>query len=327
MKELGYEVYIIDLQHRPANKRSQWVLNLLKPFYAVRDYRQERFRRNFYPKMTNHYDNFEELQANPPQLDAYCIGSDQVWNPKIAGHSQMAYFLNFGDDKIKRFSYASSMGLKKWPIDDESKNLRINELLRSYIGIGVREQTLADELKRKFALDATVVCDPALLHPDYYEIIGEVKPLNEVACYVLQKFPEQLETMHVVGDLLNAPLRMIMSFMPMRGYKYTYNLDLVSWMNYLVGSKFIITDSFHGTVISIIYHKPFVVLYKENGKSSRITDLLKKVGLEDRIFFDMNDFKKNNNWKNDINWEEVDKKLSSYREKSWNYLKSTISKI
>jgi exopolysaccharide biosynthesis predicted pyruvyltransferase EpsI len=133
--------------------------------------------------------------------------------------------------------------------------------------------------------------------------------------------------MHVVGDLLNAPLRMIMSFMPMRGYKYTYNLDLVSWMNYLVGSKFIITDSFHGTVISIIYHKPFVVLYKENGKSSRITDLLKKVGLEDRIFFDMNDFKKNNNWKNDINWEEVDKKLSSYREKSWNYLKSTISKI
>lgn len=326
IKMLGHEPYIIDLFHSPGNLHAlKAIAGKVAHWGSLK--RQAKWRKLFYPPLTEHYKNIDELRKNPPALDAYCIGSDQVWNTKISAENHMAYFLDFGDDKVKRFSYASSIGKNEWMIDDIQENKRIGELFHSYIGLSVREQTAAELLKKKFNVDATVVCDPVLLHKDLDEIVGEHYETGEVNCLILHRTPEILNALKVVGDYYNKPMRMISSVIPLKGYRYTYFKDVRSWMQYMTGSVFNITDSFHATVVSLLYHKPFAVVYQENGLSSRISDLLERVGLRDRLFFDLEEFQKSDKWKQSIDWNYVDSQLEDYRKSSWEYLKATLEKI
>ena len=324
LEELGHEVYIIDLYHYNGNPLGiRAILNSITNYRSIRG--QKHFRKQFFPPFTKHYRNIMDLRNDPPKLDAYCIGSDQVWNVKIAGADHMAYFLDFGEDKVMRFSYASSIGGSTWPIKDEAENRRIKELFGSYKGLSVREETAKRIIDDKFGIKPELVCDPVLLHKDYKEITGDVEETNEVSCFIFQRTDRLLEALHYVAEWTGKPLRMVTSVKPIKGFLYTSKRDLRSWLRYMSGSVFNVTDSFHGTVVSIIYHKPFAVVYQENGLSSRITDLLKTVGLEDRIFFDVNEFKQSDKWKQPIDWEDVDKRLETVREKSWNYLRDILN--
>lgn len=327
LKELGCEVYIIDLEHQPES-RGSLASKIVRPFYWLRDRRLKQFRRDFYPQFTQHYSSIEELRANPPQLDGYCIGSDQVWNTDIAGKDRMAYFLDFGDEKTKKFSYASSFGFSEWKNQNEDENFHIGKLLSSYVGLSTREKTGADIIKKQFGLDAKIVCDPVILHKNYKEITGNIKQREEVACYFLKRSNELFSSIQVVSEYLGVPLRMVSYIKPVKGYKYTYFPDVKRWLKYIGGSRFVVTDSFHGTVFALLYHRPFAVVYtRNNGLNSRIEDLLNKVGLQDRIFYDLEKFQKSDTWKAPIDWDVVSSKLEEYRNESWTYLKQTLNRI
>ena len=326
IKELGHEPYIIDLYHFPGNP---YGIKAIAGYIANSGslIRQASLRKKLYPPYTKHYKNVDELRNDPPVLDAYCIGSDQVWNTKISGVNHMAYFLDFGDANVKRFSYASSIGNSGWMINDEDENKRIKRLFDSYTGLSVREQSAAAILEKEFGLKAQIVCDPVLLHKRLDDIIESNITTGEVSCLIFQRNKTILDALHVVGDYCGAPMRMVTSVVPIKGYRYTYFKDLHSWLKYMTGSVFNITDSFHATVVSLLYHKPFAVVYQENGLSSRISDLLSVAGLSDRIFFDIEEFKKSDKWKQPINWDDVDERLEQFRQVSWKYLNDTIEKI
>ena len=326
LKELGHDVYIIDLEHHIESKsKIKGVIVKLLQSGSMR--RQMKFIKDNFPPFTKHYSGVNELRIDPPALDAYCIGSDQVWNTKIAGQSHMAYFLDFGGDHVHRFSYASSIGLSEWPVTDLQENRRIRELLSSYDGLAVREPTAAKLLKEQFSLDATVVCDPVLLHRDYKELIGERVQCNEMACYMFRRPQELLDVLLSIADDLGVPARMVTSLKPIKGFTHTTRKEVPMWLRYMSSSVFNVTDSFHGTVVSLLYHRPFAVVYKDDGRSSRISDLLHEVGLDDRMFFDVTEFKNSNIWRKDIDWDSVDIRLNEYRSKSWDYLKKTLNRM
>lgn len=327
LKELGCEVVMIDLEHQPKKNPSLGSI-IVKPYYFVRDSRLRNFRTRFYPSFTKHYRSIEELRSSPPLFDAYCVGSDQVWNTDISGKNRLAYFLDFGGKKTKRFSYASSFGFADWPIQDKAETKRIGDLFRSYIGLSTREKTGAEIIRKQFGLDARVVCDPVILHKDYKEITGEIKQRSEVACYFLERSTDLFNSIRVVSDYLGIPLRMVSYIKPVKGYKYTYFPDVKRWIQHIGGSKFVVTDSFHGTVFALLYHKPFAVVYtRNNGLNSRLEDLLERVGLSDRIFYNLEDFQNSDAWKHSIDWGDVDNRLELYRMDSWSYLIETIKKV
>lgn len=323
LKELGHEVFVIDLEHYNGNPYS--LSNIISRIVNSGNMRRQmRFIKKSFPPFTRHYNNIEELRASPPQMDAYCIGSDQVWNVDIAGHSHMAYFLDFGGEKIKRFSYASSIGLSEWPIKDEAENAKIKELFSSYMGLAVREVTASKIIKEKFDLDAQIVCDPVLLHKEYKELIPKSQESGEMACYLFRRPQDLLDSLLEIAADMEWPIRMITSMKPIRGFIHTTKKDVPSWLGYMTNSIFNVTDSFHGTVVSLLYHRPFAVVYKDDGRSSRLSDLLKTAGLEDRLFFNVDDFRDSNIWNKNIDWDDVDARLEAYRAKSWEYLRDTL---
>lgn len=323
LKELGHEVYVIDMEHYNGNPLS--LSNIISRIVNSGNMRRQmHFIKRYFPPFTRHYKNIEELRANPPQMDAYCIGSDQVWNPEIAGHNHMAYFLDFGDEKIKRFSYASSIGLSEWPIKNESENNRIKSLFCHYTGLAVREATAARIIMEKFGLKPQIVCDPVLLHKDYKEINPNSEESNEIACYLFRRPQELLDVLLNIASEMGRPIRMVTSMKPIKGFVHTTNKDVPSWLGYMTNSFFNVTDSFHGTVVSLLYHRPFAVVYKDDGRSSRISDLLKTAGLADRLFFKVDNFRESKIWEKSIDWNDVDTRLESYRAKSWEYLRNTL---
>lgn len=328
LQELGCEVEVVDLAH-PKHVTAAWLRKVALLYFGLSDYRQSNFRKAFYPPISPHYKSLEVLKANPPKVDALCVGSDQTWNLNIATkENMMAFFLDFGSEATPRFSYASSFGYPKWQIKNEEQTKRAGELLKSYVGLSVREATAQKILKETFGLDAIVVCDPTLLHTNYDEFTKGLVQRNEVICYSLNTNPEPMRTaIKEIGEFVGAPVRWLGKPYFVKGVKNTYLPDFYRWFRYMAGAKYILTNSFHGTVLSLICKKQFAVLYKENGLSSRIVDLLKQVGLEDRIYFNYEDFSKSNRWREIIDYEEVDKKLAAYREKSWAFLRTVVDTI
>lgn len=329
LKELGCDVEVIDLEHKNKSPRPKWQVLLRNVYMSLSYLKQELFRRKFYPHFSRHYRNLVELRKNPPIVDALCVGSDQTWNIKIATEENMpAFFLEFGPKDLPRFSYASSFGYPKWQIDDMEESRRIGNLLMKYIGLSVREVTGQKIIKEQFGLDAKLVCDPTILHSNYDEFTKKLKQRNEVLCYSLSlSNGPKLKAMRDISKFIGAPIRWMGKPFYVKGTKYTYFPDVYNWFRLIASSRFVLTDSFHGTVASLLCHKPFAVMYEENGLSSRIVDLLTIVGLQERMYFSYEDFANSDAWKKEIDYKDVDSRLKKYRDSSWNYLRDVIEKI
>ena len=98
-------------------------------------------------------------------------------------------------------------------------------------------------------------------------------------------------------------------------------LSIEEWLYAIASTKVVITDSFHATVFSILFSKPFYVYISEPSKIFRISNLLDILGIEQRVVTDVDAAITAPT----INYEEVNKRLSAYRESSLNYLKSILA--
>ena len=87
-------------------------------------------------------------------------------------------------------------------------------------------------------------------------------------------------------------------------------------------AKFVITDSFHGTIFSIIFNKPFYAIANKNRGLTRFTSLLKLFNIENRLLFSTDDIDKD--YSNEINWEHINKIISQEKLKSLNYLMNQL---
>jgi hypothetical protein len=100
------------------------------------------------------------------------------------------------------------------------------------------------------------------------------------------------------------------------------------WLSGLRRSRFVTTNSFHATVFSLIFHKPFITLLHKGGKSgmnSRVTSLLEVVGLRNRALdlFDQNLIQRLCN--EEINWKIVDDRLRKYKEIGQQFIQDALA--
>lgn len=114
LEQLGHKVEMInillsDQKKTNINGKIGKVISSFGPAHA----KFESFWNKQIP-ITHRYHSLEELQKKPPKADVYMVGSDQVWNPDITKYFAKLYFLDFGDDGIRRVSYASSFGTPNW---------------------------------------------------------------------------------------------------------------------------------------------------------------------------------------------------------------------
>ena len=108
------------------------------------------------------------------------------------------------------------------------------------------------------------------------------------------------------------------------GKDITFYNKVSQWLTYLKDAELVITDSFHCTVFSLIFHKKFVVVANKARGVARLETLLSKVGLEDRFFTDIKDVMKSGILDKEIDYNEVDKKLEIHRKYSMDFLKKAL---
>lgn len=236
------------------------------------------------------YRTYKELQNAGLNLDAYIVGSDQVWNPKHIGGFDPAYYLNFAEPDKKKIAYAVSIG--STDIDPKYKE-DMRKALSTYTGISVRESSVREAVQGLCEKPVRVVLDPTLLllKEDYEEIkVPSARKEPYILVYMIEKNEQVIKLANKLSVSLGIPIiqrRQIGGFI--NEAESFYTADAGEFIGLVEAAELVITNSFHGTVFSVLYEKPFIsMLHSDTG--SRTEDLLTSLGLQSHILYDIADF-------------------------------------
>lgn len=226
------------------------------------------------------------------EFDVFICGSDQVWNPE---QLRQAYLLSFVQTGKKKISYAASIGRDKL---NESEIKYIADKISDFNAISVREQQAKQMLADQVPLKVDLVLDPTLLR-DAQEWEAIEKPYDIGEKYLLTYFlgDSKKQRESVTKFAKNKGLK-IVGFPHILGeYRKNdegfadyevYDADPAQFLYLIRNAEYVITDSFHACVFSIIYEKKFLVFERDvkskNQKmNSRIETLLDLFGIRKRL--------------------------------------------
>lgn len=210
-------------------------------------------------------------------FDAFVVGSDQVWRPRYNRGHLGNLFLDFTEGKdVKRIAYAASLGTDEWEYD-ALQTVQCAALAKQFGAVSVRESSGVILCKNYLDVDAIHVLDPTLMlnAEDYIGLCsGDEHPQGDyIAVYLLDYTKEKMALLNEVSHQLNCPVHIIGRFSK-AGYP-----SMESWLEGIAYAKYVITDSFHGTVFSIIFRKQFVTLGNVARGNSRFTSLFATIGI------------------------------------------------
>lgn len=258
-------------------------LQLHLRFDAVRRYAAfERFSEKYIPRTRQIYNTLSELQKNPPLADVYIAGSDQIWNTLFHNGKDAAYYLDFGVPKTKRISYAASFALPSLISDCESF---VKEHLSVFDKISVRESSGVDILSA-LGYDAQVVVDPVfLLSANEWDILLNCCHDNKEE-YILVYDVMGCDTIKCIAKRLAKKYGCKVYSISSRRYGYVdKNFSQAApdkFVELIRNARCVVSNSFHGTVFAVIYHRDFFVVDRKDGLNERMHSLLMQFGLESR---------------------------------------------
>lgn len=292
----------------------------------------EQYENDIYPLISQHtqkfvdqyihkfnVDNYSQLTSN--DFDAIVVGSDQIWRPKYYDKIEDS-FLSFAHSwKIKRIAYAASFGTEEWEYTPEQTQ-SCARLANIFDLITVREHSGVKLCKDYLGVEAHHVLDPTLLleTSDYIKLIEQGTPsMNQGTLfnYILDDSPQKQEVIKYIARKYNlTPFRVNGKvYVRTAPLEQRIQAPVEQWLRAFFDAEFIVTDSFHGCVFSILFKKPFVVIGNEKRGMARFQSLLKTFGLEDRLILP-----EAINYKEEIDWDKVYARLNECRKDSLSIL-------
>lgn len=266
-------------------------------------------------------------------LDAIIVGSDQVWRPEYCPNINF-YFLGFASDKVRKISYAASLGTDDWRFNEQS-TLIAKKLLQKFDFVSVREKSAVDLIHDNVQVNAVQCCDPTLLLStnDYLKVadISDMPSGGQgIFCYVLDPEEPRMQGLENFGTTLGYP---IFYNMPKTFNKYFANdpefyifPEVESWIECFQKSDFVITDSFHGCVFSIIFNKPFVAIANVDRGYTRFQSLLEIFNLENRLFENVSDIKLDI-FEQKIDWDSINEIKAKQKKYGIDFLKKALAEV
>lgn len=255
----------------------------------LRTYRFNRFKEKKL-HLTRLCHTKDELVQLLSTFDAVAVGSDQVWNLNFVQSDDLCYFLDFPvPDTLRCLSYAACCGRKDQPAAHLHK---VAPLLGKFHSIGVRNPVTAEFVKHLCGRDSTIVADPTLLVG--YDEVEEICNYSEkyIFVYVLERNSVS-DYAKVIGTLrqrLNLPVwavsdgNRIWQDEPFPGAdRNWFGVSPSRFLSLLKQAQCVVTDSFHGTIFSVKYQKPFVTLDDGSWRNMRMEDLAQRYGVGHRI--------------------------------------------
>lgn len=300
---------------------------------SIRDKKYEEFRKTF--RLTEPYKTYAELNEKAEKdYSSVIVGSDQLWLPVnvVADY----YTLNWVPEDVNKISFSTSFGVSVIP---EKYKEAYKKFLNRINYLSTREVAGQKIIKDLIGRDATLVCDPTLLFNKVeWMSIQKEEPIIKgkyIFCYFLgkniehRKFAERLKekTGYKIVSLNHADE--YVKYSDMFADEAPYDVGPAEFLNMIRNAEYVCTDSFHGTVFSLINNVKFFTFRRYNSKSkvstnSRIDSLLGIVNLKERLINGDEDVEKEIEKK--IDFENVNIKLEEFRNTSKEFLKNALSK-
>nr|WP_304358181.1 polysaccharide pyruvyl transferase family protein [Clostridium paraputrificum] len=304
-------------------------INDLKNNMRVRNNAFDKFNSVF--KVSPQY-TFTELAEASDRYSSVIVGSDQLWLPSNIYADY--YTLNWVKDEVNKISYATSFGVS----DLEEKYQRLAEKFLKRINyLSVREQAGQKLIKDITGREAQIVCDPTLLFDkNEWEDIQKNKDKVKgkyIFCYFIGNNPEQRKFVKKLKSITGykiVALQHIDEYIKSdEGFadESPYDVEPGDFITLIKNAEYVCTDSFHGTVFSIINEKSFFTFRRFNSKrkvstNSRLDSLLNLLDLKERLLNAEEIVEDCIKMK--IDYNEVNQKLNDFRKESKKFLKEAL---
>lgn len=347
IEKLGYSVETIDYQ-TPSQKlwyRTDCALKKWKEtivnygFLFKHKARRERAKKfcdfisNYLNITEREYSSYDEIKkADELNYEILISGSDQVWNINCGEfryepfEAILPYFLQFGNPR-KRIAYASSFAKKNLDYI-----LKVKPYLDQYDFLSTREPMMKKVMDEGLERKTELVCDPTwlLTKEEWLKLPGIYKPKTAspyIFVYVLGWSRAD------IGDWLNVVKQMaknremdVICISPLtyysdRNVKMIHNAGPLDFLSYIANASLVITNTFHGTIFSINFEKPF---FSINARpDSRQGQMLEMTRLTGRSIMSTEALVGAKKW--DMDFGRSTEILNEFRKKSIDYLKHALN--
>lgn len=306
--EKGYDVKILDYipideiprrLYRPMMKGSKFAkrqflkyayITIRMPDFWIMGSKFRKFQKDLLP-LTKTFHNSSDLRKETFDADIYITGSDQVWGPIALNEYDPNYFFDFLPKDKKRLAYSASFGNTKF---SNSVMTEYKKMLGLYEKIMVREKSAISLLDSLGFSGVHQVLDPTLMfNKSFWE--SKITTIPRRDKYVLVYQVHDNKNMEIYAKQLSEKLgyklvRLSNSFAHIiRGGKFEYLPEPGRFLNLIRNAEYVVTNSFHATVFSLIFERPFSIIHSGE-TNTRINSLLNLVQLEERQIKDFDDF-------------------------------------
>lgn len=317
-----------DILQLKRKKTIRSLLSTLKeklPIYLELKRRKKSFEqfRNVFFKLTARYKDPQSLFENLPSEDIYITGSDQVFNP-YAKYTDV-YYLGFDKKEARKVAYAPSFGVSDL---EESVNESLKSLIYDFDYISCREEVGAHYLTKLLGKIVPCVADPVfLLSKDEWSKVAHKprhnKPFENgyIFVYRLNGGQKLMELAKKVSSSTGLPIICVARDKHYRqGCVVDVSAGPLEMLDYIRSASFVVTDSFHGTALSLVFGVkviPFIALKKA---SSRITTIMDRFGLSQNVVYNVDDFHFDS-----LKFSDYRSQMDGYILESANYLQEALS--
>lgn len=309
---LGHEAFLVRYRHSYERKATPLFIKVLKALnpiklfkyliYKIKQFKNlkeqklydrkfDDFREKYIICTDKVYNSYIELLNDLPQADAYIVGSDQIWNYNFLdiprSISYHAYFLDFGNETIKRISYAASWGVNSLP--QKVKNA-ITPLLAKFDYISVREENGVELCKQCGINNAEWVCDPTLLLS-----ADDYRNLYKDNLSTIRKQMKKFLVLYMLGNECKFNIQTIFNWANEKQLDVIYITGnrivnkrikffatIPEWLYLLDNAEYVITNSYHCSVFCTIFNKRFGIIPltgKDKEMNSRFDSLFELRGI------------------------------------------------
>lgn len=306
LNKMGHNAKIINYRNSVLESRYSKDLRSSMSIRAIRGIKsfveyikmqkEHRYAQNSWTKQWEGFEQFidenllekENIQVSLGDIsrmkfDVFIVGSDQVWTEWITGGLDKVYFLDF-ETQAKKISYAASMGIIEFK---EGQREYFKKVLNDFSFVTVRERKTKETLENLLEREVYEVLDPTLLlkSEDYQKIEKKIDINKE---YILAYFIVEDQTMMKYAQILSFKLGLELleihyfDSLTLQGHNVLAELSPGEFLTYFKNASYVITNSYHGTIFAVVYHKQFYSFYTND---LRKNNLLEKLSLTARHIY------------------------------------------
>lgn len=291
------------------------------------------FISKYIPLTQKTYYSKEDLKKlNNDDIYAFIVGSDQVWRPEYVHLGIETNFLDFIENySIKRIGYGVSFGFEESEMRPEQFS-KCSQLLKKFNSVSVREYQSIDWFDRIFNwnfITPEFVADPTLLlkKEDYLQILSTDKKSDDAGLfyYILDPNKDKIDVIEFISKKLGLKSSGITNERVNTDNKLIVKCSVEEWIANFNKAQFIITDSYHGCIFSLIFNKPFIVYKNSERGNTRFDSLIKVFDIGERFISSCKDLD-NKIINNKIDWANINSKKDSFANSSIDFLLNSLQK-